>query len=88
LNKLSISRSKKLSRLIPDRRRINCETGESATPDLSTEDGAKASILFLQSHKKSACIFFHKRWVEGASKVREDKTLANKAVKLRIVIEE
>jgi hypothetical protein len=62
--------------------------GEAATPDLSAENGAKASILFLQSHKKSACIFFNKRWVEGASKVSEDKTLTNEEGKVRIVIEE
>ena len=36
LNKVIISRSKKLSLLIADRRRVNCETGEAATPDLST----------------------------------------------------
>ena len=54
----------------------------------SAENGAKASILFLRSHEKSACIFLNKRWVEGASKVREDKTLTDEVMKLRIVIEE
>jgi hypothetical protein len=33
-----------------DRRRVNCETGEAATPDLSTKNRTNASILFLQSH--------------------------------------
>ena len=46
LNKVIISRSKDLSRLIANRRRINCETGEAATPDLSTQDWANITILF------------------------------------------
>jgi hypothetical protein len=37
---------------------------------------------------KFACIFFKKRWVEGASQVREDKELTNEVRKLRIFIEE
>jgi hypothetical protein len=49
-DKVIISRSKKLSRLMTDRRRVNCETGEAATPDLSTKNRTNASILFLQSH--------------------------------------
>ena len=35
-NKVIISRSKTLSLLMTDRCRVNCETGEKATPDLST----------------------------------------------------
>jgi hypothetical protein len=33
------------------------------------------------SHQNSACIFFNKRWVDGASKVRENKTVTNKVMK-------
>ncbi len=53
--------------------RIYGETGEAATPDLPAEDRAK-----------SACIFLNKRRVEGAWKVREDKTLTNETLKVSI----
>jgi hypothetical protein len=62
--------------------------GEAVTPDLSPEDGVKSSILFLERHKKSASILLKKRWVEGASKVSEDKTFTNEARKVSIVSKE
>ncbi len=34
------------------------------------------------SHKKSAFIFFNKRWVEGARKVGEDKTFTDEVMKV------
>jgi hypothetical protein len=47
LNKIILSRNKKLSRLLTDRCRVNCETCETTTPDLSVWDREYNFILFL-----------------------------------------
>jgi hypothetical protein len=43
---------------------------------------------FCRARRNPPAYSFNKRWVEGASKVRDNKKLTNEVVKLRVVIEE